>query len=99
MGDLDIFPIPTTHTPKEYIVGFKMQDMEVGMNRSTTCPCSMLEKVLMALVEEGLGLGPSLLPTVIQVIIIYHLVFIVMVITEVVMFLTPANFLHITMLD
>ena len=53
----------------------------------------------MALVEVDLGLVPPLLLPIIQVIIVDHLVFIVMVITEVVIGLTPANFLHIIMLD
>ena len=47
--------------------------MEVGLNRSTTCPCSMLEKVLMALREVELGIGPALLRTIIQAIMVDHL--------------------------
>ena len=59
----------------------------------------MLEKVLMVLGEVDLGLGPSLLPPIIQVIMVDHLVFIVMVITEVDIDITPANFTYITMVD
>ena len=51
----------------------------------------------MALVEVDIGLGPALRPPIIQVIMVDHLVFIVTVITEVGIGLTPANFLHITM--
>ena len=58
MGELDIGPIPGTLPTKEEIVGVKVKDMEVGLKRSTTLPCSMLEKVYMALVEMDLGLGP-----------------------------------------
>ena len=76
-----------------------MQDMGVGLKRSTTRTCSMLEKVFMELREVHLGLGPALLHPIIQVTILDHLFFIVMVITEVDIGLTPANFLHITMVD
>ena len=58
-----------------------MQDMEVGLRISTNLPCSMLYTVLMVLGEVDLGLGPALLPPIIQVIMLDHLVFIVMVIT------------------
>ena len=53
----------------------------------------------MALRELYLGLVPALLPSIIQFIIVDYLVFIVMVITEVVIGLTPDNFIHITMVD
>ena len=56
-------------------------------------------KKLMVLVEVDLGIQPDLLHPIIQVIMVYHLVFIVMVITEVVIGLTPDNFIHITMVD
>ena len=42
--------------------------------------------------EVDLCLGPALLSPIIQVMIVYHLVFIVMAITEVGIGLTPANF-------
>ena len=59
----------------------------------------MLEKVLIELEEVDLGIGPALLPPIIYVIMVDHLVFIVMVITEVDIGITPANFLHINMVD
>ena len=59
----------------------------------------MLYKVLMELGGVDLGLGPALLPPIIQVIMVGHLIFIVMVITEVRISITPANFLHITTVD
>ena len=46
-----------------------------------------------------LGLIPALLPPMIQVIMVDHLFLIVVVITEVEIYFTPANFLHITMVD
>ena len=49
-----------------------VQDMEVGLNRSTTCPCSMLEKVLMTLRDVDIGIGPALLRTIIQAIMLNH---------------------------
>ena len=76
-----------------------MQGKEVGLKRSTTIPCSMLWKQLMALGEADLGLISALLPPIIQVIMIDHLIFRVMVIKEVGIGNTPANFLHITMVD
>ena len=81
------------------IVGVMAQVTELGMKRSTTCPCSTLEKVLMAFGEEDLCLGTALLPPIIQVIMVYNLVFIVMVIIEVGRGLTTANFLHTTMVN
>ena len=73
--------------------------MEVGLKRSTACPCSILDKVLVALVEVDIGIGPSFIPPIIQVIMLDNLVFIVLVITEVDMGLATANFLHISMVD
>ena len=99
MEDLDIGPIPTTLPPKKEIVGVTVQDMEVGLIRSTTLTCSVLENLLMALVEVDLGLVQALLPSIIQAIRVYHLVFIVMLITEVVMGITLDNFPHITIVD
>ena len=99
MGELDLCIIPATLTPKEYKIGLLVQDTEVGPKRSTTRPCLMLDKLLMALVELDLGLGPAVLPPIIQVIMVYHLVFIVMAITEVDICITPASFLHKTMVN
>ena len=59
----------------------------------------MLDKVLMELGEVDIGIITALLPTIIQVILVDHMVFIVMVITEVDIGITQANFLHITILD
>ena len=76
-----------------------VQYNEVVLKISITIPCSMLEKLLMALGEVDIYLGPSLIPRIIQVIMVDHLIFIVMVITEVGIGLTPTNFMHITMVD
>ena len=59
----------------------------------------MLDKMLMALGEVDIGLGPSILPPIIQVIMLDHLVFIVMMITEMGIGITPYNFLHRNMVD
>ena len=69
-----------------------MQDMEVVLNKSTTFPCSMLDKVLMELVELYMGIGPDLLPPTTQVIMVDHLFFVIMLITELDIGITPANF-------
>ena len=73
--------------------------MKVGLKISTTYPFSMFRKVLISLVGADLGLEPSLLPPIIHVIMVDHLIFILMVITEVDTEITPANFLHITMVE
>ena len=75
MVELDIGTIPDNLPPKDEIVGVKLQYMEVGMKRSTTCPFSILDKGLMVLVEVDICLGPALLPPIIQVILVDHLFF------------------------
>ena len=99
MGELDIGPRPTTIPPREEIVGVIFKDMKVGLKRSTTIPCSTLEKVLMVMGEVDLGIRPELLPPIIQVILVDHQVFIAMAIKEVDIGLRPDNFLHITMVE
>ena len=47
MGELDIGTRPYTIPPKDKIVGVMVQYVEVGLNISTTLPCSMWEKVFM----------------------------------------------------
>ena len=47
--------------------GVIVKDMKVVLNRSTNHNFSMLEKVLMALGEVDISLGPALLPSIIQV--------------------------------
>ena len=59
----------------------------------------MWQKVLMLLVEMNLGLRSALLPPIIQVIILYHLVFIVIVITEVKKGIASSNFMHGTVVE
>ena len=53
----------------------------------------------MELGEVDISIIPDLLPPIIWVIVVDHMVFIVMVITEVDIGITQANFLHITMLE
>ena len=48
----------------------------------------------MALGEVDLGIKPALLPPIIQVIMVDHLVFIVMVRTEVYIYITPDFFAY-----
>ena len=76
-----------------------MKDVEVGLNRSSTLPFKMLYKVLMVMGEVYICLRPSLIPTIIQVILLDHWIFIVMVVTEIDIGLRPANFIHMTMVD
>ena len=70
------------------------QDMRVCLKISTISPCSMLDKVLIELGEVYIGIRPTLIPPIIQMIMVDHLVCIVMVITEVDICITPANFMH-----
>ena len=58
-----------------------------------------LEKVFMVLGEMDLGIVPALITTIIQAIVVDNQIFIVTVITEVDICITPANFMHITMVD
>ena len=97
MGDFDIGTIISTLPNREEIVGVMLQEMGVGTKRSTTRTCSMLEKVLMELGEVDLSIVPDLLPSIIQFIMVDHLVFKVIVIIEVDIGIISANFLHITM--
>ena len=53
----------------------------------------------MVLGEVDLGLEPALIPPIMQVSMADNLIFIVMVITEVGIGLTPENFIHMTMVD
>ena len=56
-------------------------DVKLGLKKLTTIPCSILEKILIAMREVNLGLGISLIPPIVQVILVDNLVFIVMVTT------------------
>ena len=51
-----------------------VQYMEVLLKISNTLPFSILEKVMMALGEVDLGIGPERFPPIIQVIMVDHLV-------------------------
>ena len=81
MGELDTGPMSDTLNTRYDIVGVLLQDMELIMKISTTRPCSMMERVLLALGEVDLSLVPALLPPIIQLIMVDNLVLIVMVIT------------------
>ena len=72
MVELDISYIPDTLTKKEEILGVKLQGKEVGLKRSTILTSSIFRIVLMALVEVDLGIVQAVLPTIIQVIMVYH---------------------------
>ena len=94
-GDLDIGPRPATIPPEDNIVGLTVQDMEKGLKRSTTIPCSILEKVLMELGEVDIGIGATFPHPKIQLIMETYLVLIVMMITEVDIGLTLVNYIYI----
>ena len=66
---------------KEVIVGVMVQDVEVCLNRSATISFTMMEKALIVMVKVYKGIRPALIPTIIQVILVYHWVFLLMVTT------------------
>ena len=76
-----------------------MQDVKVGLKRSTTIFFTIMEKVLVVMGEVDLGLRLSPLPPIIQVFLVAHWSFIVMVMTGVDISLVPSNFLCINMVD
>ena len=82
VGELGTGTRPATVISKEEILDIMVQDMELGPKKTTTSSYSMLEKVLIKLEEVNLCLIPALLPPIIQVIIVDHLVFMVMVIID-----------------
>ena len=57
----------------------------------------MLEKVFIVMVELDIGLKTSLLPTIVQVILVDNMVLIVTVMTEVYIGIIPSKFIHVTM--
>ena len=75
MGGLDMGPISANIPPKWGIVEVTVKNIEVGLNRSTNLPCSMLDKLLMLLREVDVDLGPALLPPIIQVIMVDNMIF------------------------
>ena len=81
MGELNIANRPATLPIKKDIVGVMAQDVDVGVKISAAIPSLMLEKLLMSMIELDLGLGTSLLPPTIQLILVDHQVFIAMVMT------------------
>ena len=74
MRDLDIGPIPATIPSAEGILGMTVQDMDVRMKRSTNITCSMMDKLLMALQEVYIYIGPALLPPINKLIILDHII-------------------------
>ena len=97
MGELDICPRTANISTKKEIVGVMAQDTEVGLKISSIIHCSILDKSLMAMGEMDIGLRPSLLSLIIQVILVDHRVFILMLMKEMYIGLKPNKFIHITM--
>ena len=76
-----------------------VQDLEVGLKIAYTLSCSMLEKVLMVMGEVDICFRPSLIPPIIQEILVDHQVFTVIVMAELEIGLRPSNFLHIIIVN
>ena len=73
--------------------------MDLGIKRAFTLHFKIVEKVLIVMREVGIGIIPYPLPTIIQLILVYHWVHMFMVIIEEDISLIPAAFLHITTVD
>ena len=84
---------------KEVIVVVMMEEVDLVLNIPATLPFKNVEKVLIVMGEVDIGPRPSNLPPIIQVVLVDHLVSLLMVIREVCIYLTPENFLPITMVD
>ena len=84
---------------KEVIVVVMMEGVDLVLNIPATLPFKNVEKVLIVMGEVDIGPRPSNLPPLIQVGLVDHLVSLLMVIREVCIYLTPENFLPITMVD
>ena len=60
---------------KKVIVRVIMEDVESGLKRLAARTFKITEKVLMVMVEVDIGLVPDPLPSIIQVRLVYYLVF------------------------
>ena len=58
---------------KEVILGVVVQDGEVGLKILSNIPFTIMYKLLMVIWEVDIGLGPVLLPPIIQVWLVNHL--------------------------
>ena len=74
-----------------------VQDVEVDVKRYATITFTIMDKVLMIMREVDVSLIPSLIPTIINVILVDHWVFIVMVMIELYIGIITNNFIHINM--
>ena len=84
---------------KEVVVGVTVQEAEVGLKISDNIPFTMMDKVLMVMVEVDIGLRPAPISPIIQVCLVNHWVHIFIATTEVYIGLIPANFIHMTTTD
>ena len=73
--------------------------MELGLKVSATFTFKITENELMMTEEVNISLRSDPLPPIIHVCLVYHLVFIVMVMTEVYIYFRPDDFLHINLVD
>ena len=64
---------------KEVIVAVTVKDVDSGLKRPATLHFTLVEKLLMVMVEVDIGLRQSPLPTTIQVILVDFLVYLFMV--------------------
>ena len=60
-----------------------VQDVEVVFSILANIPFAIMDKVFMVMVEVGMGIIPAPIPAIIQVILVDHCSFIVLVMIEV----------------
>ena len=60
---------------EDVIVGVTVQDVESGLNRSATIHFTIVDKLLTVIGGVDIGLIPSPLPPIIQVILVYHWIY------------------------
>ena len=56
---------------KEVIVGVMVQDLEVGLKKSSTLNFTMTEKLFLFMEEVGIGIRPDPLHPIVQVRLVY----------------------------
>ena len=83
---------------KEVIILVMIQEVDLDLKRPATLPFTIVQKVLMVMVEVDIGLKPSTLSPTIQVGLVYFCVYMFMVMIEVYIGLRLSTFLHITTL-
>ena len=73
--------------------------MKLGHKRPFTLTFTIMEKLLMVIVEVDIGIRPDPIPPIIQVTLVYCWIFPFVIIIEVEVGLSLATIIHITIVD